>query len=94
MRSLEGAHGGVATEGTDQADAASLEQPLDLEGVATDVVLAQQVDVELAFGRRVIQTHHMLESFNARSYSDCCISVSIPPILVTNSLRSMAILLG
>ena len=37
------------------------EQVLDDEGVAADVVLAQQVDLELASSRRVVQPDDVLE---------------------------------
>ena len=52
---------GVAAEGGDQGDAAVLEEALDLEGVAADVVFPQQVDLEFAFPHRVVQAHDVLE---------------------------------
>ena len=45
----------VAAEGGDQLDAAAREQIFDHEGVAADVVLAQQVDLELVFVNRVVR---------------------------------------
>ncbi len=52
---------GVAAEGGNQRDAAVLEEALDLEGIAADVVFPQHVDFELAFPHRVVQAHHVGE---------------------------------
>ncbi|KAF5033836.1 hypothetical protein DSECCO2_602530 [anaerobic digester metagenome] len=50
----EGIHRGVAGEGGDQGEAALLQDALDLERVAADVVLAEDVDLELALDRRFV----------------------------------------
>ena len=58
---LELLHRRVAAERGHQIDPAPLEQVLEHEGVAADVVLAQQADVELARRRRIVQPDHVLE---------------------------------
>jgi hypothetical protein len=40
----EGVDAGIAAVGGNQGDAATLEQPLDLESIPADVVLAEQID--------------------------------------------------
>ena len=53
--------GGVAREGGDVGDAALGQDAVDLETVAADVVLAQQVDLELAFEGLVLFADHVGE---------------------------------
>ncbi len=53
--------GRVAGEGRDAGDAAFLEDPVDLEAVAADVVLAQQVDLVFAGLGRIVFADDMAE---------------------------------
>ena len=54
--------GRIAAEGGDHGDAAVIKDAVDLEGVAADVVFAQQVDLVFAFLDVVIESHHVGEN--------------------------------
>src|SRR5208282_4490645 len=50
----------------DQLDTTPAEKVFDNEGVASDVVLAQQVDLELVFVSQFVQADHVLEELVVR----------------------------
>ena len=53
---------GIAAERGDHRNAALLKQTFDLEGIAADIVLAQQIDLEVTLLDRVIRAHNMLKN--------------------------------